>query len=163
VNGTRAEDVFAAGTAGVYLAEPESKSRRIVIDQIRALEHSLQIRAADGRRKGGDCRRRRSPPTASRECVPENTRGTTERFVAPAVEHAARGAAGYHHLALHPIPLAAKPNATPSPEEAELVELLAAIATPQNGTVQNAYRLAQGFQRLLARVRETIQAKMPPR
>ena len=51
VNGTTSEDIFAAGSAGIFVAEPESKSRRIVIDQIRMLEHSLQMRAADGRRK----------------------------------------------------------------------------------------------------------------
>ena len=34
-----AADVFASQPPGVYLAEPESKSRRIVIDQVRALEH----------------------------------------------------------------------------------------------------------------------------
>src|SRR5207237_1812521 len=35
----------------VFIARPESKSRRIVTAQIRALEHALQMRAADGRRK----------------------------------------------------------------------------------------------------------------
>src|ERR1700710_1560584 len=44
-------DVFAAGASDVFLAEPGSKSRRIVIDQIRALEHALQMRASGGRRK----------------------------------------------------------------------------------------------------------------
>ncbi len=33
------------------MAEPESKSRRIVIEQIRELEHTLQMRAADGQKK----------------------------------------------------------------------------------------------------------------
>src|SRR5699024_4977487 len=33
------------------LAEPESKSRRIVIDQVRALEHALQMRSSNGHRK----------------------------------------------------------------------------------------------------------------
>src|SRR5437762_11387134 len=44
-------DVFASPPVGVFLAEPESKSRRIVIEQVRALEHALQMRSADGRRK----------------------------------------------------------------------------------------------------------------
>ena len=47
----RRADVFASPPPGVYLAEPESKSRRIVIDQVRALEHALQMRSTDGRRK----------------------------------------------------------------------------------------------------------------
>ena len=33
------------------MAEPESKSRRIVIEQIRELEHALQMRSTNGRRK----------------------------------------------------------------------------------------------------------------
>ncbi|HEX8679601.1 MAG TPA: AAA family ATPase, partial [Chthoniobacterales bacterium] len=51
VNGTTSENIFATGTPDVYVAEPGSKSRRIVIDQIRNLEHALQMRATAGRRK----------------------------------------------------------------------------------------------------------------
>ena len=42
VNGTPANEVFSARAREVYLAEPESKSRRIVTDQVRGLEHALQ-------------------------------------------------------------------------------------------------------------------------
>src|ERR1044071_4546155 len=51
VNGTATKDVFSAKAREVYVARPESKSRRIVTAQIRTLEHALQMRAADGRRK----------------------------------------------------------------------------------------------------------------
>src|SRR5262245_62985493 len=51
VNGTPAKDIFSAKARDVFIARPESKSRRIVTAQIRALEHALQMRAADGRRK----------------------------------------------------------------------------------------------------------------
>jgi len=51
VNGTATKDVFSAKAREVFIARPESKSRRIVTAQIRALEHALQMRAADGRRK----------------------------------------------------------------------------------------------------------------
>ena len=51
VTGTKAGDVFASQPSGVFLAEPESKSRRIVIEQVRALEHALQMRSSGGRRK----------------------------------------------------------------------------------------------------------------
>src|SRR3954464_221898 len=51
VSGSTSDDVFASPPPGVYLAEPESKSRRIVIDQVRALEHALQMRSANGHRK----------------------------------------------------------------------------------------------------------------
>ena len=51
VNGTPAKDVFSAKAREIFVARPESKSRRIVTAQIRALEHALQMRAANGRRK----------------------------------------------------------------------------------------------------------------
>src|SRR5882672_10055589 len=38
-------------TRVIFVAEPESKSRRILIEQIRELEHGLQMRGAEGRRK----------------------------------------------------------------------------------------------------------------
>src|SRR6184192_3270050 len=51
VNGTPVEDVFSAKARDIFVAQPESKSRRIVIEQIRDLEHALQMRASNGRRK----------------------------------------------------------------------------------------------------------------
>src|SRR6266699_1159616 len=51
VNGTPAKDVFSARARDIFVARPESKSRRIVIAQIRDLEHTLQMRASNGRRK----------------------------------------------------------------------------------------------------------------
>ena len=43
VNGTKTADVFSARAREVYVAEPESKSRRIVIEQVRELEQALLI------------------------------------------------------------------------------------------------------------------------
>src|SRR5437867_490015 len=51
VNGTPTKDVFSAKAREVFVARPESKSRRIVTAQIRTLEHALQMRAVNGRRK----------------------------------------------------------------------------------------------------------------
>src|SRR5436190_14967064 len=51
VNGTPAKDVFSAKAREIFVARPESKSRRISIEQIRGLEHALQMRAASSRRK----------------------------------------------------------------------------------------------------------------
>src|SRR5207244_8976176 len=50
-NGTAAKDVFTAKAQEMFVARPESKSRRIVIAQIRELEHTLQMRASNSRRK----------------------------------------------------------------------------------------------------------------
>src|ERR1700682_5802996 len=51
VNGTEAADVFSAKAREVFVAEPESKSRRIVTEQVRNLEHALQMQAVGNRRK----------------------------------------------------------------------------------------------------------------
>src|SRR5438876_1178055 len=51
VNGTHAGDVCSSKAREIFVAEPESKSRRILIQQIRELEHGLQMRGAGGRRK----------------------------------------------------------------------------------------------------------------
>src|SRR2546427_10892283 len=51
VNGPDAGDVFSSKAREIFVAEPESKSRRILIEQIRELEHGLQMRASNGRRK----------------------------------------------------------------------------------------------------------------
>src|SRR4029453_5695498 len=51
VNGTPTGDIFSSKAREIFVARPESKSRRIVTAQIRALEHALQMRAVDGRRK----------------------------------------------------------------------------------------------------------------
>src|SRR5256885_14125083 len=46
VNGTDAGEIFSSKAREVFIAEPESRSRRILIDQIRQLEHGLQMRGA---------------------------------------------------------------------------------------------------------------------
>src|SRR2546423_12044946 len=51
VNGTSAADIFSSKAREIFVAEPESKSRKILIEQIRELEHGLQMRGAEGRRK----------------------------------------------------------------------------------------------------------------
>src|ERR1700682_4014213 len=51
VNGTDADKVFSARAREIVTAEPESKSRRIVIEQVRDLEHVLRLQAFEGRRK----------------------------------------------------------------------------------------------------------------
>ena len=51
VNGTKVSDVFSAKARDIFVAQPESKSRRIVIEQIRSLEHTLQMRAPKDRCK----------------------------------------------------------------------------------------------------------------
>lgn len=159
VNGTQQEDIFATGVSGVYLAEPESKSRRIVIDQIRALEHSLQMRAATGRRKVAIVAEAdRLQPQAANAFLKtlEEPPNDSLLLLLSTLPEALPDTILSRCI---PIPLAVPEARAASEEEVELVALLGAIGTPEASGVQGAYRLAQGLQRLLSRVRETIQSE----
>ena len=130
-----------------------------MIDQIRALEHSLQMRAADGRRKVAivaDADRLQPQAANAFLKTLEEPPNDSLLLLLSTLPEALPDTILSRCI---PIPLAAKPNDIASAEETELVELLSEIATPQTASVQGAYRLAQGFLRLLGRVRETIQAE----
>ena len=159
VNGTRPEDVFAGKARETFVAEPESKSRRIVIEQVRALEHALQMCASGGRRKvailadadrlqpqaaNAFLKTLEEPPkdslllllSAMPEVLPETI---LSRCIAIPLEPAAVGEA--------------------SAEQVELVRLLRESARVPAPSIRDAYALAQGFQRLLARIRDEIKSE----
>jgi DNA polymerase III subunit delta' len=157
VNGTNVNDVFSAKAREIFIARPESKSRRIVIEQIRDLEHALQMRASNGRRKvviisdadrlqpqaaNAFLKTLEEPPkdslllllTALPEALPETI---LSRCIA--------------------IPLASpERRQSETAEEEKLVKLLQQSARERNWNIQHAYRLAQEFQRLLRAIREEI-------
>ena len=143
--------------SGVLRINPESKSRRIVIEQIRELEHSLQMRASEGRRKiaivseadrlmpqaaNAFLKTLEEPPkdslllllSALPELLPDTIRS---RCIA--------------------IPLAGKQTTDATEEERELIELLKKVAHEKKQGVQSAYRLTQGLQSMLRKIREEIQ------
>src|SRR5216684_4994451 len=157
LNGTDSQKV--SNQSGIFLVEPESKSRRIVIEQMRDLEHSLQLCAEPGRCKvaiiseadrlvaqaaNAFLKTLEEPPkdslllllSALPEALPETI---LSRCIA--------------------IPLA--PNGQPQNkvEEEKLVKLLQQAARQQSWSIQYAYRLAQEFQRLLRLVREQIKSQ----
>ena len=157
VNGAPVDHIFAGSAPDVHLISPESKSRRIVIEQIRSLEHALQMRASDGRRKVGVIfeadrmvpqaanaflKTLEEPPNNSLlillSSIPEIL---PETILSRCIE----------------ISLASPTDNALSTEEEELLELLDSLAPVSAGGVYEAYRLAQGVQRLLAQVRQTIQ------
>jgi len=137
--------------------DPESKSRRIVIEQIRELEHTLQLRAGEGLRKiaiiseadrlvtqaaNAFLKTLEEPPkdslllllSALPEVLPDTIRS---RCIT--------------------IPLAGKESPDPTKEERELIELLRETARHKERGVHGAYRLAQRLQALLRSIREEIQ------
>ena len=156
VNGTPAKEVFSAKAREIFIAGPELKSRRISIEQIRELEHALQMRATNGRRKVaiipdadrlGDAaanaflKTLEEPPRDSLllllsglpEALPETIRS---RCIA--------------------IPLAADTQVRSGKQEEELAKLLQQAAHHAAWTIQFAYRLAQEFQQLLRAGREEV-------
>ena len=159
VNGTRPEDVFAGKARETFVAEPESKSRRIVVEQVRTLEHALQMRATNGRRKvviladadrlqpqaaNAFLKTLEEPPrdslllllTAMPEVLPETI---ISRCIA--------------------IPLAPADERKSSAEQTELIRLLRDSARVPAPGIRGAYALAQGFQALLATIRDAIKTQ----
>lgn len=157
VNGSQDADIFGSGVPDIYLAEPESKSRRIVIAQIRALEHALQLHASAGRRKVAiisDADRLQAQAANAFLKTLEEPPNNSLLLLLSALPEVLPDTIQSRCISLQ---LAAAAEATPSSEETELVELLGADG--KSAGVQHAYRLAQGFQKLLARIREAIQSE----
>jgi DNA polymerase-3 subunit delta' len=157
VNGTEPEDVFTARAREVFHAEPESKSRRIVTEQVRHLEHSLQMRATGGGRKVAIISEadRLQPQAANAflktlEEPPENSLllllSSLPEILPDTILSRCIS-----------IPLQSD-ESTAAPEENEFLELLRRAAAEKTWSVQHAYRLAQGLQRLLGGIREQIKS-----
>jgi DNA polymerase-3 subunit delta' len=157
VNGAPASEVFGGSAPDVYLAGPESKSRRIVIEQIRNLEHALQMRASDGRRKVAIIneadRMVRQAANAFLKTLEEPPNNSLLLLLSSIPEILPETVLS-RCIA---IPLAAPGDAALSEEQNELIALLNGLDATAPGSVQEAYRLAQGFRQLLAKMRETIQ------
>ena len=159
VSGTQSTDVFAAPPPGVYLAEPESKSRRIVIDQVRALEHSLQMRSANGHRKVAIIAEAdRLQPQAANAFLKtlEEPPNDSLLILLSAMPEVLPDTILSRCVA---VPLAVTEEAALSAEEEELIQLLGATASSKGEGIQPAYQLARGFHRLLAQIREAIQTE----
>jgi DNA polymerase-3 subunit delta' len=159
VNGTPAKDVFSAKAREIFIARPESKSRRISIEQIRELEHALHMRATNAHRKVaiirdadrlGDAaanaflKTLEEPPkdslllllSALPEALPETI---LSRCIG--------------------IPLASEAKVQSKTEEEKLVKSLQHTAGHATWNIQFAYRLAQEFQHLLRAIREGVKAE----
>ena len=156
VNGTPAKEVFSSKAREIFIARPESKSRRISIEQIRELEHALQMRSTNSSRKVaiisdadrlGDAaanaflKTLEEPPkdslllllSALPEALPETI---LSRCIA--------------------IPLASDGEAQSKKEQEKLLKLLQQASHQTTWNIQFAYRLAQEFQQLLRAIREEV-------
>src|ERR1700757_354484 len=156
VNGTPAKDVFSAKAREIFVARPESKSRRIVAAQIRALEHALQMRAANGRRKVAiipDADRLQTGAANAFVKTLEEPPKDSLLLLLSALPEALPGTVLSRCIAL---PLASDGEAHSKKEEEKLVKFLQQASRQTTWSIQFAYRLAQEFQQLLRAIREEV-------
>jgi DNA polymerase-3 subunit delta' len=159
VNGTDVDDVFSNKAREIFVAEPESKSRRILIEQIRELEHGLQLRGAEGRQKVAIVAEAdRLQPQAANAFLKtlEEPPGNSLLLLLSALPEALPDTIVSRCIS---IALAANGQGAELPERSELVDLLRSAAREKNWGVQQAYRLNQGTQSLLGGVRERIKTE----
>jgi DNA polymerase-3 subunit delta' len=158
VNGTKPEDVFSSRAREIFVAEPESKSRRIVIEQVRNLEHSLQMRATgDGRKVAIVSEADRLLPQAANAFLKtlEEPPGHSLLLLLSAMPEVLPDTILSRCI---PMSLSRRETAAPA-EEGDLVELLRRVAQEKDWNVQRAYQMAQGLQRLLSGIREEVKAQ----
>jgi DNA polymerase-3 subunit delta' len=159
VNGTSVNDVFSAKAREIFVAQPESKSRRIVIEQIRNIEHALQMRASGGRRKVAiisDADRLQPQAANAFLKTLEEPPKDSLLLLLSALPEALPETILSRCIA---IPLAQSNQDKNKFEEERLVKLLQQAAREQSWSIQYAYRLSQEFQRLLRAIREQIQGE----
>src|SRR6059036_1488022 len=159
VNGTPAKDVFTAKAQEIFVARPESKSRRIVIAQIRELEHALQMRASNGRRKVAiipDADRLQTEAANAFLKTLEEPPKDSLLLLLSALPEALPETILSRCIA---IPLTPNGQRQGKDEEEKLVKLLQQASGQKSWTIQFAYRLAQEFQRLLREVREEVKCE----
>jgi DNA polymerase III subunit delta' len=159
VNGTNVEQVFSSKAREIFVAEPESKSRRILVRQVRELEHGLQMRGMEGRRKVAIIAEAdRLQPQAANAFLKtlEEPPSNSLLLLLSALPEALPDTIVSRCIS---IPLAANGHGEKLPETGELVELLRSAAREKDWGVQVAYRLAQGVQALLGGIKEKIKAE----
>lgn len=156
LNKTTREKVLQAQAPDVFVTEPASRSRKIVVDQIRALERVLQLRTASDRRKIGiirDADRMQTQAANAFLKTLEEPPHNSLLLLLTALPEALPETIVSRCLSL---PLRVSSAATISAEEIELLRLLCASAEDKSRGIEKAYRISQGIQGLLNRIREQI-------
>src|SRR5438046_5017147 len=146
VNGTHAGDVFSSKAREIFVAEPESKSRRILIQQIRELEHGLQMRGAEGRRKVAIIAEAdRLQPQAANAFLKtlEEPPANSLLLLLSALPEALPATIVSRCLSL---PLRTSSEVAASPQEMKLLRLLCTTAEEESRGIEKAYRVSQGIQ-----------------
>src|SRR6267378_1016842 len=159
LNKTTPEEVLKGQAPDIFITEPASRSRRIVIEQIRNLERALQLRTSDNRRKIGivrDADRLQAQAANAFLKTLEEPPGNSLLLLLSALPEALPDTIVSRCIS---IALAANGREAKLPERSELVDLLRRAASEESWGVQQAYRLSQGMQSLLGGIRERIKTE----
>jgi DNA polymerase-3 subunit delta' len=159
LNDSTPADVLGGRAADVFITEPASRSRRIIVDQIRTLERALQLRSAAGRKKIAiirDADRMQSQAANAFLKTLEEPPENSLLFLLTALPEALPETIMSRCLSL---PLQIPSETAPSSEEKELLDLLCATAKEKQRGVESAYRVSRGIQRLLNSIRDEIREK----
>ena len=158
VNGVDLEKVFTPNARGIFVAEPESKSRRIVIEQIRELEHALQMRSNGGRKVAIISEADRLQPQAANAFLKtlEEPPKDSLLLLLTALPEVLPDTILSRCIT---IPLAPNGEAHSRKEEETLVRILQQASRHTSWSVSFAYRLAQEFQQLLRSIREEVKSE----
>jgi DNA polymerase III, gamma/tau subunits len=156
LNKTTPEQIFKAQAPDVFITEPASRSRRIVVDQIRSLERGLQLRAGDKRKKIGiihDADRMQSQAANAFLKTLEEPPSNSLLLLLTTLPEALPETIVSRCLSLS---LQSPSETDHSPEEKELLRLLCASVDQKRSGVEAAYHGARAIQRLLEAIREQI-------
>ena len=156
LNKTTPEKVLRAQAPDVFVTEPASRSRKIVVDQIRSLERALQLRAAGNRRKIGiirDADRMQTQAANAFLKTLEEPPQNSLLLLLTALPEALPETIISRCLSL---PLRTSSEVARSSQEMELLRLLCATAAEKSRGIEGAYRVSQGIQALLNSIREQI-------
>src|SRR5438046_639217 len=155
LNKTTPEKVLRAQAPDVFVTEPASRSRKIVVDQIRRLERALQLCTAGNRKIGiiRDADRMQTQAANAFLKTLEEPPQNSLLLLLTALPEALPETIVSRCLSL---PLRTALEIVPSPQEMELLRLLCATAAEKSRGIEGAYRVSQGIQALLNSIREQI-------
>ncbi|PYK68494.1 MAG: hypothetical protein DME45_07175 [Verrucomicrobia bacterium] len=156
LNKTTPEKVLHAQAPDVFMTEPASRSRKIVVDQIRGLERALQLRSAGNHKKIGiirDADRMQTQAANAFLKTLEEPPQNSILLLLTALPEALPETIVSRCLSL---PLHSSSEVPRSPQEEELLRLLCATAQEKPHGIERAYRVSQGMQSLLNAIRDQI-------
>ncbi len=156
LNKTTPEKVLHAQAPDVFVTEPASRSRKIVVDQIRGLERALQLRSADNHKKIGiirDADRMQTQAANAFLKTLEEPPQNSLLLLLTALPEALPETIVSRCLSL---PLRSSSEAPLSSQEKELLRLLCITAEEKPHGIDRAYHVSQGILGLFNSVREQI-------